>query len=734
MSIEKTHQSLISNQLDVSGTSKANQEFQAALDEQDPEKILDLLKNSNIDINLVDQNGNTVLFIAAENPFSNEWGEVMNILLEKKPIKWDHVNNEGNNIFHKAENSELTEKLINKCPANLTTELINAKNKDDQTPFSLNCNIDRGDATINALFVEKTNISPENLFKGACSSCEQQLWGFLENFDLSKLADQQKNELLFIACQNDNEDFLNALVSLIDFTALSDDGRSPFVEIVKRGNPETVANMLEKMDSSKVIEIANKFDLINEVLKFTSIELSSSKQDENCAKLIERGLIINPETFMEMCSQNYSESAREALKQNNDLKNSIDANGSTPLILGSAKMTPKLVEELVAGGVDINHKNNENQTAFNLSLASYNFSAASELLNSENLELVNYNGLTPLELTLALAQNVADTEEAQWDPMVEVITKLIGKSSPEQINTLIDSLKLAPSKKEELRAAYKTGSFEGMVKPLVGGGKGIAVKLLENIVQTPVSEELRASADKLFKSLKENPVKYNPKDLGKYQLLVKDRVKGSVTLATQFEREVSLPQFNLPKNEKTSIEKPMTKIQGWKQCDQKMRDLALNKQSMTKGIIREINQLLRPTEPKDAGIFREKGEEIRAGNRQTHSYVLGEMVEAQVDQFTNWLDSALEKCDNGQENPLIVAAQASQWLVSIHPFSDGNGRTSRMVMDYILQRHDLPPASIGDNVENGIFPLIHDFNNPSDSVQMVLEGINNSMRIITGES
>jgi hypothetical protein len=31
--------------------------------------------------------------------------------------------------------------------------------------------------------------------------------------------------------------------------------------------------------------------------------------------------------------------------------------------------------------------------------------------------------------------------------------------------------------------------------------------------------------------------------------------------------------------------------------------------------------------------------------------------------------------------------------VSIHPFPDANGRTCRLVADWVLQRHGLPPAT-----------------------------------------
>lgn len=41
-------------------------------------------------------------------------------------------------------------------------------------------------------------------------------------------------------------------------------------------------------------------------------------------------------------------------------------------------------------------------------------------------------------------------------------------------------------------------------------------------------------------------------------------------------------------------------------------------------------------------------------------------------------------------------------LVSIHPFIDGNGRTSRLIMNLILLQHGFPLAIIGGDYESRI--------------------------------
>jgi Fic family protein len=57
-------------------------------------------------------------------------------------------------------------------------------------------------------------------------------------------------------------------------------------------------------------------------------------------------------------------------------------------------------------------------------------------------------------------------------------------------------------------------------------------------------------------------------------------------------------------------------------------------------------------------------------------------VKPEMDIFLNWLNT-----DNRQDS-VIKAAIAHLWLVTIHPFDDGNGRIARAVCDMLLARSD----------------------------------------------
>lgn len=64
-------------------------------------------------------------------------------------------------------------------------------------------------------------------------------------------------------------------------------------------------------------------------------------------------------------------------------------------------------------------------------------------------------------------------------------------------------------------------------------------------------------------------------------------------------------------------------------------------------------------------------------------------VPALFDEFAEWLSENESKYD-----PVVFASEAHARLVSIHPFRDGNGRVSRLVMNAILLQHGYLPVSV----------------------------------------
>ncbi|KAL3118132.1 hypothetical protein niasHT_001906 [Heterodera trifolii] len=67
-----------------------------------------------------------------------------------------------------------------------------------------------------------------------------------------------------------------------------------------------------------------------------------------------------------------------------------------------------------------------------------------------------------------------------------------------------------------------------------------------------------------------------------------------------------------------------------------------------------------------------------------------EFVMAEMEELVNWLNDE----ETHRLDAVEVAALAHYKLVFIHPFMDGNGRTSRLLMNWVLLRAGFPPVSI----------------------------------------
>lgn len=64
-------------------------------------------------------------------------------------------------------------------------------------------------------------------------------------------------------------------------------------------------------------------------------------------------------------------------------------------------------------------------------------------------------------------------------------------------------------------------------------------------------------------------------------------------------------------------------------------------------------------------------------------------VPALMDDFFRWYAKSRQKL-----HPVELAALAHLKLVTIHPFADGNGRISRLMMNFVLKKHGFPMLNI----------------------------------------
>lgn len=91
----------------------------------------------------------------------------------------------------------------------------------------------------------------------------------------------------------------------------------------------------------------------------------------------------------------------------------------------------------------------------------------------------------------------------------------------------------------------------------------------------------------------------------------------------------------------------------------------------------------------EIGQYKTSPNSVRLKNGEIHEYASPEETPALVRDLINWYN---EKKD--ALHPVQLAAEFHYKFVCIHPFDDGNGRVSRLLMNYILLKYDYPMVII----------------------------------------
>ena len=91
-----------------------------------------------------------------------------------------------------------------------------------------------------------------------------------------------------------------------------------------------------------------------------------------------------------------------------------------------------------------------------------------------------------------------------------------------------------------------------------------------------------------------------------------------------------------------------------------------------------------------------------------------------------------EKKANPETNPILLAAEFHYKFIRIHPFDDGNGRTARILMNFILMQYNYPPVIIKTQDKENYFGVLRmaDAGNIEAFVNYIAENLNRSLEIM----
>ncbi len=124
-----------------------------------------------------------------------------------------------------------------------------------------------------------------------------------------------------------------------------------------------------------------------------------------------------------------------------------------------------------------------------------------------------------------------------------------------------------------------------------------------------------------------------------------------------------------------------------------VKELVQDKTPFTETILLNIHKLiLQSIDNANAGTYR-KIQVLISGAK--HIPPQPYLVPKQMEDFFIWYNEHKKSL-----HPVLLSAELHERLVTIHPFIDGNGRTSRLLMNLVLLQHGYPIAILKGDTQS----------------------------------
>ena len=129
-----------------------------------------------------------------------------------------------------------------------------------------------------------------------------------------------------------------------------------------------------------------------------------------------------------------------------------------------------------------------------------------------------------------------------------------------------------------------------------------------------------------------------------------------------------------------------------------IEDMVKNKEELSEYAIKSIHSLiLKNIDNDNAGRYRNQNVIISGAEHIPPSHIL---VQEKMEEFINWYKS----CNN--MHPVLKAAKVHVDFVGIHPFIDGNGRVSRLIMNLELLKSGYQAVSIRNDKKSAYYEAL----------------------------
>ena len=129
------------------------------------------------------------------------------------------------------------------------------------------------------------------------------------------------------------------------------------------------------------------------------------------------------------------------------------------------------------------------------------------------------------------------------------------------------------------------------------------------------------------------------------------------------------------------------------------------------------------------GVYKETPNHVKTRTGEIFRFSTPEEMPMLMSELINWYRI---KSKENEINPIILAAEFHYRFIRIHPFDDGNGRTVRILMNFILLKFGYPPVVIKTEDKKNYFSVLQqaDTGNLEPFFEYIARNLNDSLDIM----
>ena len=127
------------------------------------------------------------------------------------------------------------------------------------------------------------------------------------------------------------------------------------------------------------------------------------------------------------------------------------------------------------------------------------------------------------------------------------------------------------------------------------------------------------------------------------------------------------------------------------------------------------------------GEYKTSPNHVKTATGEIHYYATPEETPAKMQELMEWYGEVVEN----DMHPVVIAALFHHKFVAIHPFDDGNGRLSRILMNFILMQSGFSPVIILLDDSQNYYSLLARADNGDvwPFVEFIADGLINSLQL-----